>query len=368
MKIGILTFHMAHNYGAMLQAYALREKICQMNLDCQVIDYRIPVIYNWHRKDKYRKLVRDNGFIIGSMKYTKRILTRYYTKDKRWCGFNNFMENDIGISSETYEEVNELKNLYYDTYICGSDQIWNAEHSGGIESGYFLNFTNNDVRRIAYAASKGPVEILDNEKDTIFNLLSKFDYIGVREKGLKESLEAIGLKDIEWVLDPTLLLKSSEWLKIANNRKVNNYVLVYKITEDPKLYYCARKIAKEKNCKIIEITYKKNNNLKDIIQLEDCGPREFIGLFSKANYIVTNSFHGTCFSIIFNKIFYSVPFEGLSSRMDSLLSLLGLDERKVYDFENFSLNDNINFKEANIKLDKEREKSIEFLRKSLGLN
>ncbi len=365
MRVGILTFHMAHNYGAMLQAYALRKKICEMGFDCEVIDYRNPAIYNWHRKDKLKKLTKDNGFIIGSMKYAKRIITGYYTKDKRWYGFNNFMEKDIGISKRTYEDVSELKNLDYDTYVCGSDQIWNTEHSGGIYSGYFLDFTNKNVKRIAYAASKGPVEIKDSEKKDFFNLLSKFDYIGVREKGLKDSLEAIGIKNSQWVLDPTLLLKSEEWIKIANYRKFDNYILIYKIKDDFKLYECARKIAKESGCKIIEITYNKNESLKDIIQLEDCGPREFLGLFNKASYVVTNSFHGTCFSIIFNKIFYSIPYQGLSSRMDSLLNLLDLNDRKVENLDEFSLNTNINYNEVNIKLNKERQASLEFLKNSL---
>lgn len=365
MKIGILTFHMAHNYGAMLQAYALCEKLNQMDLQCEVIDYRIPAIYNWHRKDNFTSLVSKNGSIIGSLKYIKRILTRYYTKDKRWYNFHKFMVEDIKLSKDTYEDIGELKNLNYDTYICGSDQIWNTEHSGGIKSGYFLDFAPSSSKKIAYAASKGNPKIADEEKEAFKSLLSEFYAIGAREQGLVTSLKEIGLKDAQLVLDPTLLLKKDDWSKIAICRDYKDYILVYKIKDHSELYECARKVSRETGYKIIEISYNRTEGADDIIQLQDCGPREFLGLFSNASYVVTNSFHGTCFSIIFNKKFLSVPYLGLQDRMESLLQLLDLEDRKVKDLENINLNKDIDYDKVNELLNIEREKSIKFLRENL---
>lgn len=367
MKAGILTFHMAHNYGAMLQAYALRKKINQLGVECEVIDYRLPEIYNWHRKDRLKKLVKDNGYIVGTMKYCKRIATRYYTKDKRWCGFNEFMETYIGISSKTYESTSELKELNYDIYICGSDQIWNKEHSGGTDKGYFLDFTDKDVKRIAYAASKGPTEIDEDDKDVFLSKLKAFDAIGVREKGLQESLKEIGIKGSEWVLDPTLLLNKNEWLEIQKERNIEKYVLIYKVKNDKRLYDCARKYASKNNCKIVEITYHKDESLEDIIQIEDCGPRDFLNIFNNADFVVTNSFHGTCFSVNFNKQFYAIPYKGLSSRIDSILELLKLENRNIENIKDIEFEE-IDYTNANLILEDERRKSIEFLQKSLSLN
>lgn len=360
MNIGILTFHMAHNYGAMLQAYALSKKINEIeSVDCKVIDYRVQAIYRYHKKEGFKDLTKDQGKVIGTLKFVKRYICGYYS-DKRWNAFNNFMLNDLPLSKPPIFNKDELKNLKYDVLVCGSDQIWNSEHTGGVDEGYFLDFADESTKKIAYAASKGPVEIEDNEKDYIKNALKDFCAIGVREYGLKESLEEIGIKS-QWVLDPTLLMNKDEWLEIANYRKFEDYILIYKIKDDEKLYNVAKKLSKETGLQMVEISYGFRENTDDVIQLQDCGPREFVGLFSKAKYVVTNSFHGTCFSLIFNRKFYAVPYEGLSSRMDSLLKLVGLEDLRIYNENEFQIGKNIDYNKVNEIINNERQKSLKFL-------
>ncbi|KNY26825.1 polysaccharide pyruvyl transferase family protein [Pseudobacteroides cellulosolvens] len=361
-KVGILTFHMAHNYGAMLQAYALREKVEKLGYDSEVIDYRLEYIDQWSRIENYNFLIERFGVLKGNLKFIKRLLKFYYNPQNKAMKYHKFMLNDIGISQKCYRDKKELEKLTYDYYICGSDQIWNESLTGEFEDVYFCNFVKNDAIKIAYAASNGRNEIPKELYSKIGKLIKKFDYIGIRENGLSQYINNEYKVKAVNVLDPSLLLKSEEWGKIAVRPKDDKYLLIYAFDEDQLIYDYAKRIAKKRNLKIILLSSK---NIDGMINVRNStGPKEFLGLIKYAEVICTVSFHGTAFSIIFNKEYYCFPHKAYGCRTSSLQSLLGIN-RDIFSI-NDKLEPNINYETVNKKLEIEREKSVDFLRGALN--
>lgn len=204
-KIRIITFHNAHNYGAMLQAYALSKKIENMDNQVEFIDYRNKNVENGNR------IIN-----INKNKLIKSILSNivYYNKNRRrYNNFNKFMNQNLQLTERRYDNVEELKqdSPKADIYITGSDQVWNKDIVGSIEDSYTLNFGDDNVKRISYAASIGKSIIAEPDKNVINHKLERIDYISVREEDAKHALSQIVNKNIEVVLDPTLLIDKKEW-------------------------------------------------------------------------------------------------------------------------------------------------------------
>lgn len=366
MKVGTLTFHMAYNYGAMLQAYALCKKLNEMGYDAEIIDYRLEYVDQWRRKEGFNSLKKRFGIIGGGLRVCKRMLIGYYKKDKLWKRFEEFMNNTMKRSSNIIRDPQELKNTSYDAYICGSDQIWNSDLTGGFCDEYYLCFAQKDKKRIAYAASCGKGYIKADEKDKVGEYLKDFDVLGIREKEFSEYISKEYALPAVNVLDPAFLLNKEQWSRIAAKVKHNNYLLIYAFDEGEELYETALNVAKEKGYKVIAIVYKHRDDLpKEIIQLDDCGPKEFVGLIKNAEFVCTSSFHGTAFSLIFNKDFYCFPHRKFGARTDSILEIAGILDRNVYKEDGVRNWSGIDYVVVNKRLDEEIRKSEEFLRNAL---
>ena len=204
--------------------------------------------------------------------------------------------------------------------------------------------------------------------DTKRNGIKNINYISVREETAKELIANFTNKEISVTLDPTLLLSKNDWEKIAITPNNKSYILLYNMGNMPLTNQIAKTIAKEKKLKILEI-FSGNRSLKKLYRHATCptaGPREFLGLFANASYIVTSSFHGTAFSLIFNKQFVTVAHPTAGSRMRDLLAKLDLSERIVTNINDIPYRD-IDYKKVNAKLDIERQKSIAFLENALGV-
>ena len=329
MRIGILTFHFAHNYGAVLQAYAMQRYIESLGHIPEFVDYRPE-----HLQSMYRVFppVSDLKGIRKIMRLLSQVLTlpiRYF----RYIGFEYFISHYLhlslkGVSAETIADLNN------DVYIVGSDQIWNPKITKGFDDVYFAYFKGKTgVKRIAYAASMGLFSLSEKDQEYLSNRLASFSAISVREKGLKELLQPLVSVDIKSVLDPTFLLDREEWKKIAIIPKVSKrYILVYQVCKDRSVLRIARQIAHQINARIIEITA--YPDWKFCFYKKQCvSPEKFLGYFQGAECVVTSSFHGAAFSIIFNKPFYIVDIvsmrDGSNSRLQSLVSSLNLQERYV---------------------------------------
>lgn len=364
-RVGILTFHMAHNYGAMLQAYALRVQVEKLGYISEVIDYRLEYIDQWSRIENYNFLIERFGIIIGNLKFIKRLLKFYYNPKNKDMKYHKFMINDMGISKKCYRDKKELVKTDYDYYVCGSDQIWNESLTGGLEDVYFCNFVKDNAIKIAYAASNGRNEIPKELYSEIEKLIKNFDFIGIRENGLAKFLNKEYKVNAVNVLDPSLLLKSGEWEKIIVRPKFDKYLLIYAFDEDQLIYDYATRISKERNLKIVLLNPQKM--IDGMINVRDTtGPKEFLGLIKYADVICTVSFHGVAFSLIFNKEYYCFPHKKYGCRTSSLHNLLGFS-RDIFSI-NDELESSIDYETINKKLEIEREKSINFLRRALSEN
>ncbi len=336
MKVGILTFHDAHNYGAVLQAYALKKYIQNIGYDTKIINYHHENIPDGYPKEN---------------------------NEKRWEKFNKFINELIDYDTKTYVSEEQLEQLDIDFWICGSDQIWNTNITMGFNKGFFLDFNTNG-KKISYAVSMGVKELPKEQEEDFKNSINKLDNISVREESLKNYAERFTNKKVERVLDPTLLLGKEDYENLILENNYGDYILVYALMPDERLNQIASKLSKEKNVKVIELNDKKIEKYY-CEQVSDAGPNEFLTLIKNAKAIITNSFHGTIFSIIFQKEFYVITRKNMNARVENILKIINMEDRlvdKIEDLEDIKVQD---YKEAFKKLNKEKEKSINFLKNSL---
>lgn len=371
-KIGTLTFHIAHNYGAVLQAYALPKAVQSIGYDCEIIHYCFPYIYRWGHVERLKELCRNYGFIFGSLRYMKRLLKGEYNPKLKKNKFERFIYRTMTLSETTYRNCNDLAMMDYDAILFGSDQIWNSQLTGGIAMEFVGNFLCYEkTKKIAYAASCGRNSFLDEEKEQYYPLLKKFRALGIRETGLCRSLCDDGFDAVN-VLDPTLLLTREDWDNMADTVPSDiavperKYLLVYIFDEDLSIYSFIDEIAQKKDLEVCVIAYNKKPETEKYRVHINCGPADFIRLIAGSSAVVTTSFHGTVFSIIYEKDIYCVPHPTLHERTDSLLSLLGMDERNCNYAIDLANMKPIDWIEVNKRLSDARQKSLDFLKEAIG--
>lgn len=367
MKIGIITFHYAHNYGAVLQAYALCSKLRKEGYDAKIVDLRRSFIYNQYLPLElfyfYNNYRCQNSKLLSLIKACKC----YWANRKRdiqWKRFDKFINNVLPHTKRIFE-VNEIDKLGLDAYISGSDQIWNDHLTNGFDSLYFCDGFGIDKLKIAYAASNGFESIDDDKFETFKSLISNFDAISIREKGLSDFLKAKGVSNTN-VLDPIFLLDKNDWANISAKVPCSNYLLTYSFSEEPNFFSDVLSFAKSKGLKVVSILFNHRDDIDpDIIQITDAGPMEFLGYFRNASFVITNSFHGTAFSILHEKQFVCVPPQKARGRIDSLLMNLGLTDR--IQTSNFNSDRFIDYKNVTLKLNELRNESLLFLKSNLKI-
>ena len=346
-KIGIITINDNNNYGNRLQNYALQFFLENNNIKCSTIVYRT-------KQKRIKEIIK----IIINYKNQRN-------KEKRFKHFVSFNNN---INIEYIKKTNELTYNNKDYYIVGSDQVWNPLFDRLTD--YELLSCVNPKKRISYAASFGINELPEEVKDNAAKELKKFKAISVREDRGKEIVEELtGRKDVEVLVDPTMLLTSEEWDKVSKKPtmlKTDKYILNYflgELSEERKNEI--ERIAKENNCEIINILDKNS-------PYYECGPSEFLYLEKNAFLICTDSFHSSVFAILYNRPFIIFDREqknlvNMNSRLETLIKKFKLKDRK---FEGKITEKNLNhdYTEAYKILEEERKKSDKFLKKALGIN
>lgn len=366
MEIRTITFQRAHNYGALCQAYAL-QKVLNNHGNIQIIDYDDALINRQY-----------NPFILkrSNLKWTlKNFFTLVFFHRKKIARFNNmnaFINEKLQLSnkvSNLSEIEKECKNV--DVLITGSDQVWNPEITGELSNIYTLNFGSKKIKRISYAASIGNENNVIKYKEDYLNKLKNIDKISVREESAKNKLQEIfPNKELEVVLDPTLLLTKENWneeLKLLNKEN-EKYILAYVVKENKEFTKITNYLSEKTGLKIIHFGMT-NKGLKKVLRSAYMdGPLEFINLIKNADYIVATSFHATVFSVIFNKKFWIVPHNTTGSRVTDLLNKLNLKNRVVNSLEQFmekKYDEEINYNEVNKILEVERKKSLDWLNNSI---
>lgn len=358
-RIGILTLHRANNYGAVLQNYALLKALDNIEesvYSVETIDYIIPEMDSQYAPKRF--LISKKWFF--ALKYNYYIWLNRNNELEQYNKYSDFRKDYLKISSDSFNE-SSISNSNYDIYIVGSDQIWNRNIVGSEhESTFCLKFTNK--KKASYAASSGSI-------DSAFDLknVKDFDYITVREQDLCAYLNSNGMR-AKVVCDPTLLLSRDEWQNLISDVSIDhsNYVYLYyvdsgmdeaaKIAKDvasnlgDKVYYSQRVGRKSKNYGI--------NKFSD-------GPLDFLREIANADFVVVSSFHGTVFSILFEKEFVALLHKETGSRVRSLLQKLGLEDRIVDNYDDFKAKkiDSIDYDKVNRILEQWRQESMEELKK-----
>ena len=358
MKIGILTFHCAHNYGAVLQCYATQEFLRSKGYDVEIINYRPKYLLQPYLLFNIRRIISRNP-ILMLKKVIKEILT-FHIRYKRWKGFEKFINNRL-ILSEWVEKTSISSK--YDIYIVGSDQIWNNGITNRDDI-YFCKFPfeKGCKKYISYAAS---MEATTLDKNALYkNLLNDFDAISVREKNIQNLLTPYTNLPIQHVLDPTLMVSPKIWDSLpSKSDNKDKYVVVYQVAENPNTIRIAEHIAKQigTKVKILVAWIGRNSSIK----FQDATPEEFVNTIRNAACVVTTSFHGTAFSLIFNRPFYTIKLSNSgNTRSTSLLKSISLEDRLIgiNDFPSFS---DIDYNNVNNKLEILRKESQEFLLRNL---
>lgn len=379
-KTGIITILKVNNYGAELQAFALQKVLNNLGCDAEIIDYY------FYKNPKFKKTKKSRPFVKLPLKQslkeflypwykTLKTLPFYKAKKKRDDKFQAFHSDNTKLS-RSYKTLDELyaANLNYDVYVVGSDQVWNPNTNINIEP-YFLTFAPKNKLKISYASSFGVSLIPEINQSRYATYLDNIDCIGVREKQGKNIVESLINKKATWVLDPTFLLSKSDWKNYASDTKIKEpYILLYILTDAEYITSLARKIAKENNLKIVRIC--KNAFIEDksddVINIIDAGPQEYLGLFAKASFVLTTSFHGTCFSVNFNIPFYTILKKNKTnnSRQIDLLNELNIGERIIYVGDSIPNNkefNKINYEAVNKELLEFKYHSISYLKNALDL-
>lgn len=358
MKIAIITFHCSYNYGSALQAFALKTLLEKKEYKVNIIDF----IY---KKDfeQYR-LFRTNIYYKKPKAFIADIL---FLKQnyKRKKNFKIFAKKYFNLTNKKYyssEDMKELNNEF-DIFICGSDQIWNLDCTQGVEPAYFLKFANRDKLKIAYAPSLAHVKFAKNYDEDLKKAIKDLDYISVREESTLPLIQPLTEKKVSVVLDPTLLLDQKDYeLIISQNKNESEYIFVYMLEYSAELVKYCNEFSSKKGIKVIYIASNKFSGIKGKNAF-GIGPDKFLKYIKEAKYIITNSFHATVFSIIFNKKFVTFTTKRSSSRMVDLLDSLGISER-IYN-EKFNIDKDIDYDMVQENLIDMRKISLEYLSKAL---
>lgn len=364
-EIGITTFHKAHNYGAMLQVFALSKKIEEKN-KVEIINYYNPKIYNQYKI--LRPLCKNPITLARNL---KEDIFCHRKRKLRYTSFENFIKSKCNLSNNyNSEELIKSKSIKYNVLITGSDQVWNPKIVGELSDIYTLNFGTKDIKRISYAASIGNAAIISENENEFKKKLAIIDNISVREEDAKIELEKIIDKPIDVVLDPTLLLRKEEWEKEINdlNKEKEKYILAYVVEHDEEYIKIVNDLSEKTGLKVIHFGLKNPgyNNLLKSAYVD--GPLEFVDLIRNAEYVVATSFHATVFSIIFNKKFFIIPHRKTGARVTNLLNKLGITGRtfsSLEEFKNIDYNFETDWSAVEKKLEEERQKSLNWLKNAI---
>lgn len=359
MRIGILTFHCAHNYGAMLQAFGLQSFLSKMDNEAYIIDYRPQYltsptnIHSW-RFGITRQLSKSIKNIFYRLKYRTE-------QNERYKAFEDFF-NEFNLAP-----IKDLQN--FDAFVIGSDQVWSTIICKGFDNLFWGEFPRKSgSKMISYAASIGRSNWNAREREKAASLLNNFNAISVREKSSINIIKGLTKKPVFQVLDPTLLAGKEAFSAIARTSalpQAGNYIITYEVAHMPQLHDCARRMANKLGLAVYNIeaypTYKALEH-----PLRTASPKDFVGLIQNAAMVFTNSFHGTCFSILFNKPFYTFKFGNSTDlRSASLLSALGISHRLIEKYEDIRNTEELNYTLVENKLQKLRTESAQFLQNAL---
>lgn len=360
--IGIITFHSASNYGAVLQAYALEHKIQELGGTCEIIDYHCQAI------DREYKLITKRDFfpIQLNLAYIKNIMARFVKmriKNQKNKKIQAFVREHLKLSPvcNNSEQLEQLQTRY-GVVITGSDQVWNPVLTEA-DGAYFLEFVKDNCKKHSYAASFGNMDDQFHLDEKYIALLNQFQEISVREQSGEQYVSEKVKRNAKVHADPTLILNREEWGTMAEKNEEERYLLVYTVCQPIHLLEAAKKIARRENLKIIYLNNKMIHRDRDIKYIPSASPEQFVGYFKYADYVLTNSFHGTVFSVIFERPFL-VELEssgGRNQRVVDLLFSLKIQNREIINGSVEQYKERIDWNQVEEHLDRQKQWAENYL-------
>lgn len=363
MKIGILTIHTAHNFGSVYQAFALQEYLKQIGNQVEIINYR-PDYLNSYRlfpAFKVKSLRKFIGFIIG-------FVMDPIVKWRHYFGFRKYAANNFERSRNAFSDSREIPDDY-DAYVIGSDQIWNPDIMK-YDSTYWGVFKHKaDAKVISYAASMDARPLSGEECALYKKWLSHLSAISVREAVLIPLLQPLTSTKIHSVVDPTILVGLSPFEKQATRTnfrsKYGRYVLMYNVIDSDIVIQLANKVAEQKKAKVLRVKAFPSFNWHDgKYDINNVSPYDFLGIIRDAEAVVCSSFHGTVFSILYHKDYYTASIGRQGSRVSNLLNELGMNDRYITSLDNIPQTP-IDYNSVENSLSKLRKQSEDYIKKSL---
>jgi hypothetical protein len=338
MNIKTITCHDVYNYGASLQAYALMKYLENQGHSVQIIDYKPEYLdkaikfWKLYKSSKNWKIIEKSillKFLYGFVKFP---VLRW----NRQRGFDKFNKKYLKITDKTYHSNEDLlaNPPDGDLYIAGSDQIWNTLFPNGKDPAFYLDFVPNNKIRASYAASFSTTKIEEGFEDFVKKMLTNIDYISVRETQGMEILKCLGINNACHVLDPVFLLTVNEWKGLIKQYYNEKYILLYLIEDDIEIEKTAEKLAAKFGWKIYYLSSGKK--LKYADKNIYASPIDFLSLVNSSQMVLSNSFHGTSFSLLFEKEFYVFALKDhnqLNSRMKDILNRLQIQSRFVSSYD-----------------------------------
>lgn len=375
--IGICACYDSRNYGSMLQTFATLQQIENMGFNYEIINYT--------KKLTFDLLIRSIGRIPDelmqrfALRKERKELAKYpviiSSLDKRSKCFTKYIEEHfsekLSAPSDTFAQL-RIQAKKYEAVMVGSDQLWTPR---GYSTGFYnLMFVPDEITKISYATSFGVSSIPENKRVAARKFLRRIDFISVREIRASEIVYELIDRKVPTVVDPTLLFNSDQWDKLIEKKDVISefpYIFCYFLGNNPSQREEVKKLKKETGYKIVFIPHLDEFIESDVsfgdIQLFDVGPNEFVNLIRNAEYICTDSFHGSVFSILNHKQFITFnrfkdsDSNSRNSRIDSLLSQTELKDRRFNGDLISQMQQPIDFEKVECCLEKMRKKSNDFL-------
>lgn len=366
MKVEIVTLHRITNFGSMLQTYATQTAIEKLGHKAEILDF-VPVGMTFRRAcwPKYNGSILKKLIKLGPLLVYNLICFSIMTR---------FIKKYIKVSPRKYSNFKEIIEgvPLADAYLSGSDQVWNTQNHNQEDDlkAYYLGFAPEGKRRIAYAGSFGKNQFADAETSIMKEFIAKYDYISVREDDGLKVLSNLGFTNGVHVVDPTLLLNGEDWRKFASKKKTpkGKYIFVYNLNRNPLIKEIAKAVSKETGLRIINfadsfdfIPGAKNRIGNSAL--------DFVNHIANAELVVTDSFHGTAFSINLNTNFICIKAPRYNSRLESILRLTNLiDSRMVSNLEEglSASRKSIDFVSVNELINEARGKSYKYLQNALS--
>lgn len=384
-KVGIVSCYFKHNYGSQLQAYATKKILDDMGIENETINVDENIDFKNGKRKYYMSQIFNFTFIKSKLGMIKLKLDKKLNKQLekniaiRTKKYEEFIKANYNLSKpfKTYKELNQ-QSKNYDSVIVGSDQLWLPVNV--VADYYTLNWVPENVKKISFATSFGVSQIPEKYKEKYTKFLNRIENLSVREDSGVKLIKDLTGKDAKLVCDPTLLFDKEEWMCIGEKERLiqDKYILCYFLGNSIEYRKFAERLKEKTGYKIVSLNHadeyvKYSDKFADESPY-DIGPSEFLNLIRNAEFVCTDSFHGTVFSLINNKKFFvfrrykNKSKVSTNSRLDSLLNIVGLNDRMLDGNEDVTdlMDKEIDYTEVDRILKKFREDSKEFLRGALN--